>query len=73
VDVSGASCGFDRRADGRDVNREVLVRRVCRIGVQTIEREGARYFITIKNRTYSSEHEVSAETARRYYASLKRK
>lgn len=51
--------------------REVLIRRVCRIGVQTVEREGGRYFVTIKNRTYRSEHEVPIETARRFYRALK--
>ena len=49
------------------MSREVLIREVCRTGVQTVEREAGRYFLTIKNRTYRSEHEVSIETARRYY------
>jgi hypothetical protein len=48
----------------------VLIRRVAPIGVRTVEREGDRYFITIKNRTYSSEHEVPVEVARRHYAAL---
>lgn len=51
--------------------REVLIRRVARIGVQTVEREGDRYFLTIRNRTYRSEHEVSVEVARRYYRKLR--
>lgn len=52
--------------------REVLIRRVYRIGVQTVERDGDRYFVTIKNRTYSSEHEVPVETARRFYREMRR-
>ena len=52
--------------------RELLIRRVYRIGVQTVERDGERYFLTLRNRTYSSEHEVSIETARRYYRAMRR-
>lgn len=48
------------------MTRELLVRRVYRIGVQTIERDGERYFLTIRNRTYASEVEVPIETAQRY-------
>jgi len=51
--------------------REVLIRRVYRTGVQTVEREDGRYFLTIKNRTYRSEHEVPIETARRYYRAMR--
>lgn len=52
--------------------REVLIRRVYRTGVQTVERDNeGRYFLTIKNRTYSSEHEVPIETARRYYRKMR--
>ncbi len=50
--------------------REILMRKVYRTGVQTIERVGGRYFLTIKNRTYRSEHEVSIVTARRYYRKM---
>lgn len=65
----------DRRPDPAsggvvDDAREVLIRRVARIGVQTVERDGDRYYVTIKNRTYSSEHEVPVSTARRYYRFL---
>lgn len=52
------------------MTREVLIRCVARIGVQTVERDGDRYFITIRNRSYASEHEVSLETARRYYRKM---
>jgi hypothetical protein len=48
-----------------------LIRRVYKTGVQTVERDGDRYFVTIKNRTYESEHEVTAETARRYYWAMR--
>lgn len=37
---------------------EVISRRVYRTGVQTIERRGDRFFLTIKNRTYASEVEI---------------
>lgn len=53
------------------MSREVLIRRVYRIGVQTVEREGDRYFVTIKNRTYRSEVEVPIEAARRYYRAMR--
>ncbi len=46
---------------------EVLIRRVYRTGVQTVEREDGRYFVTLKNRTNDTRHEVPIETARRYY------
>jgi hypothetical protein len=49
------------------VAREILIERTHRIGVQTVEREGNRYFLTIRNRTYRSVVEVPVETARRYY------
>jgi hypothetical protein len=39
--------------------------------VQTVERDGERYFLTIKNRTYASEHEVPIETARRYFRKMR--
>jgi len=38
--------------------------------VQTLERESGRYFISIKNRTYRSRHEIPIETARRYYRAM---
>ena len=50
--------------------REVLIRRVYRTGVQTVEREDGRYFLTLKNRTNDTCYEVSIETARRYYRAL---
>lgn len=49
------------------VNVEVLIRRVYRTGVQTVEREGDRYFLTLRNRTNDTRHDVPIETARRYY------
>ena len=52
--------------------REILIRKVARIGVRTVEREGERYFVTIRNRTYKSEHEVPIEVARRHYRALNR-
>ena len=52
--------------------RELLVRRVYRIGVQTVEREGERYFVTLRNRSYASEVEVPVETARRYWQAMRR-
>lgn len=53
--------------------REVLIRRVYRTGVQTVERDADfRYFVTIRNRTYESEVEVPIDTARRYYWAMKR-
>jgi hypothetical protein len=51
--------------------REVLARQVCRTGVQTVEREGDRYFVTIKNRSYESEHEIPIEAARRFYKAMR--
>ena len=53
------------------IEAEVLIRRVARIGVRTVERESDRYFISIWNRSYRSRHEVPIETARRYYAALR--
>ena len=53
------------------VAREVLIERTYRIGVQTVEREDDRYFLTIRNRTYRSVVEVPVETARRYYRLMK--
>jgi hypothetical protein len=53
------------------MTREVLIRRVYRTGVQTVERDGERYFVTIKNRTYQSEHEVPIEAARRHYRAMR--
>ncbi len=59
--------------------REVLIREVCRTGVQTVERElevcaphiyRHRYFVTIKNRSYQSEHEIPIEAARRLYRAM---
>jgi len=52
-------------------NREILARRVYRTGIQTVERDGDRYFLTIQNRAYQSEVEVDAFTARRYYCHLR--
>lgn len=49
---------------------EVLIRRIYRTGVQTVEREGGRYFLTLKNRTNDTRIEVPIETARRYYAAM---
>lgn len=53
------------------MSREVLIKQTCRTGLQTVEREDGRYFVTIRNRTYSSEVEVPIETARRYYRAMK--
>jgi hypothetical protein len=53
--------------------REVLIHRVYRTGVQTVEREGDRYLLTLRNRSCHAEVEVPIETARRYYAAMKRK
>jgi hypothetical protein len=52
-------------------DREILIRRVYRTGVQTVERQADRYFLTIRNRTYQSEHEVPVATARRYYRAMR--
>ncbi|HEY1309295.1 MAG TPA: hypothetical protein VGF24_37405 [Vicinamibacterales bacterium] len=51
---------------------EVLIRQVCRTGVQTVEREGDRYFVTLKNRTNNTRIEVPIETARRYCREMSR-
>ncbi len=51
--------------------REILIRRVYRTGVQTVERDGDRYFVTIKNRTYQSEHEIPIEAARKHYRTMR--
>jgi hypothetical protein len=56
----------------RVVTTEVLIRRVNRIGVRTVEREGEQYFVAIQNRSYRSRHAVTIETARRHYAALNR-
>jgi hypothetical protein len=53
------------------VKRELLIRQVTRLGVQTVERDGERYFVTIRNRTYTSEVEVPVETARRFYRAMR--
>lgn len=52
--------------------RIVLARRVYRTGVQTVELEHGRYYITIKNRTYQSEHEVPYATAMRYREAIQK-
>lgn len=49
---------------------EILIRRVYRTGAQTVEREGGRYFLTIRNRSYRSRVEVPIATARRYYRAM---
>lgn len=49
----------------------MLIRRVYRIGVETVERDGDRYFVTIANRSYRSEVEVPIETARRYWQAMR--
>jgi len=41
------------------------------MGVLTVEREDDRYFVTIKNRTYASEHEIPIEAARRHYRAIR--
>lgn len=59
-DVSGA------------LQREILIRGVSRIGVRTVERDDAHYFLTIRNRSYASEHEVTVDVARRHYRHIRR-
>lgn len=49
------------------MTRQVLIRRVFRTGVQSVERDGDRFFLTLKNRSNDIEHEVPVETARRYF------
>lgn len=39
-------------------------------GVQTVERDGDQYFVTIKNRRYQSEQPVPIEAARKYYRAM---
>jgi hypothetical protein len=56
---------------GSREGRVVLIRRVYRIGVETVERDGDRYFVTIANRSYRSEVEVPIETARRYWRAMR--
>jgi len=51
--------------------RIVLAERVYRIGRQTVELEDGKYWLTITNRTYHSEHRVEYETAMRYLKALK--
>jgi len=63
-----AECG---RCGWKEEYPEVLIRRVYRSGVQTVEREGDRYYITIRNGTYHSRHEVPVQTARRYYQAMR--
>jgi putative lipase involved disintegration of autophagic bodies len=72
VPASLAQQSCARRRTIPERAREVLIRRVYRIGVQTVERSDDRYFVTIRNRSYASEHEVPIETARRYYRKMKR-
>ena len=52
--------------------RVVLIRRVYPIGVQTVEKDGPRYYVTIKNRTYASEHRVPRKTALRYFRAMQK-
>ncbi len=52
--------------------REVLISKVYRTGMQAVEREGDRYFVTLKNRTNDTRHEVPIETARRFYSAIKK-
>lgn len=54
------------------MSAEVLIRRVYRTGVQTVERDGDRYFLHLRNRRNDSRHEVPIETARRFYAKMRR-
>lgn len=49
------------------MSREILVSVVYRIGAQTVERDGERYFVTLRNRSGLIEHEVPAEAAWRYF------
>ncbi len=62
------------RAEGGLVSRVVLARRTYRIGVQTVEvardGRGERWFVTIRNRSYASEHEVPEAAGRRWLAAL---
>lgn len=52
--------------------RRRLIRRVYRTGVQTVEvDEHGRYYLTIRNRTYASEHEVPRASALRYYERMR--
>lgn len=48
----------------------ILARRVYRIGVQTLSREGDRYFVAIENRTYRSRVEIPAERLDRWLQAL---
>ena len=66
-----AGTGLGEQAPVPGTPHEVLIRRVYRTGVQTIERDGERYFLTIKNRSYRSVVEVPIETARRYYRAMR--
>jgi hypothetical protein len=49
----------------------ILARRVYRTGVQTVELERHRFYVSIVNRTYRSRHEVPRATAERYLARMR--
>ena len=52
--------------------RTVLTRFVYRTGVQTVEydREADQCWLTIRNRSYASEHPVAHHVAKRYYEAM---
>jgi len=50
--------------------RIVLIRMVYRTGLQSVEREDGRFFLTLRNRTNTTEHEVPYETAMRYLRAM---
>jgi hypothetical protein len=52
--------------------KTLVVRRVYRIGVQTLTHEDGRWYISIQNRTYRSRVELTEAQARRWYEALTR-
>lgn len=50
--------------------RVLLAQRTFRIGHQTLEQENGHFYMTIRNRTYSSRVEIPPERAHLWYARL---
>lgn len=53
-------------------DRELLARRLWRIGVQTLWQVDGRFFVRLDNRTYHAEYEITRQAAMRRYRSMRR-
>jgi hypothetical protein len=60
-------CG---RAAALLVVKVILAQRTFRIGLQMLEQEDGRFFMSIRNHTYASRVEIPAERAHLWYERL---